>query len=530
MIFGRCKALRRPYSQAALRFLHLKPDSDKIPTIRSMPAPKRAAEAPAPAALLGPARGAAIRLALPRRELHRAWKASAYASAPAPAASARRRSRPRSASASRARASGCSCSRSTPRGAWRARSACGAPGEPARVEPRAPRCGRVQTRGELWAMTLDVKQTFDELIVELAPDEHSREELLSNRIYRELSSAAAGSQEVAAVAKLFELDRERSFDVVVVDTPPSHNALDFLEAPARLTSFLEGRAMDIFTLGAGRGGLAARVCSAVGRRCCSASSHAPPASSSPGDLALLPTALGPARGLARTGRERRRAAPRRGHELSDRHARRSTGPREEAAFLHRSLLDAGLPYGALVVNRVHEGAFAERRARGASRNAGRSVDARLGAGVMRSVTEFEVLASRDSRDACAPLGGARGALALSVPELGEEVDDLRRARAGRRAPASLTRYANRACRSAAADRRRFRRRPASGLGPSRIGARTGAGGAGGARRRAATPPPRPPTTLVAPAAARARLGVSTTARRAGARPRARRDRRRDDRR
>ena len=108
-------------------------------------------------------------------------------------------------------------------------------------------------------MMLDAKRTFDELIERLAPDERTRDEVLSNRIYQQLSGAVAGSQEFTAVAKLYELDRSGRFDVLVLDTPPSRNALDFLDAPDRLTGFLEGRALRVFLAPTG---LAAQV---VGR-------------------------------------------------------------------------------------------------------------------------------------------------------------------------------------------------------------------------------------------------------------------------
>ena len=64
-------------------------------------------------------------------------------------------------------------------------------------------------RGELWALMLDAKRTFDELIEHLAPDAKTRDEVLSNRIYTQLSSAVAGSQEFTAIAKLYDLDAER---------------------------------------------------------------------------------------------------------------------------------------------------------------------------------------------------------------------------------------------------------------------------------------------------------------------------------
>ena len=115
--------------------------------------------------------------------------------------------------------------------------------EPRRVDStRFERFG-VDVQGELWAMMLDPKRTFDELIERLAPDEQRRDEVLANRIYQQISSAVAGSQEFTAVAKLYELDREGGFDMIVLDTPPSRNALDFLDAPSRLTQFFEGRAL-----------------------------------------------------------------------------------------------------------------------------------------------------------------------------------------------------------------------------------------------------------------------------------------------
>jgi anion-transporting ArsA/GET3 family ATPase len=117
-------------------------------------------------------------------------------------------------------------------------------GAPQRVAPeRFADAGLPLGDGELWAMTLDVRSTFDDLIARLAPDARTREQILANRIYRELSGAIAGSQEFSAVAKLDELAREGGFDLLVLDTPPSRNALDFLDAPERLTQFFEGRAL-----------------------------------------------------------------------------------------------------------------------------------------------------------------------------------------------------------------------------------------------------------------------------------------------
>src|SRR4051794_23110895 len=107
--------------------------------------------------------------------------------------------------------------------------------EPRLVDPERFAGHGIAMRGELWAMMLDAKRTFDELVERIAPDAATREDVLANRIYQQLSSAVAGSQEFTAVAKLYELDRSGRFDVLVLDTPPSRNALDFLDAPDRLT-------------------------------------------------------------------------------------------------------------------------------------------------------------------------------------------------------------------------------------------------------------------------------------------------------
>src|SRR3712207_1273533 len=128
--------------------------------------------------------------------------------------------------------------------------------EPRLVDPERFAGHGIEVRGELWAMMLDAKRTFDELIERLAPDDAARDEVLANRIYQELSSAVAGSQEFTAVAKLYDLTQSERFDVIVLDTPPSRNALDFLDAPDRLTNFFEGRALRAFLAPTG---LAARV-------------------------------------------------------------------------------------------------------------------------------------------------------------------------------------------------------------------------------------------------------------------------------
>jgi anion-transporting ArsA/GET3 family ATPase len=95
--------------------------------------------------------------------------------------------------------------------------------------------------GELHALMLDPKGTFDDLVQRYSDSPEQAEDIKVNRIYRNLTGTLSGTQEYMAMEKLFELVEEGGFDLVVVDTPPSRNALDFLDAPRRLTHFLENR-------------------------------------------------------------------------------------------------------------------------------------------------------------------------------------------------------------------------------------------------------------------------------------------------
>ncbi len=95
--------------------------------------------------------------------------------------------------------------------------------------------------GELWAMMLDTKSTFDDLVAKHSADPDQARRILDNRFYRNISSALSGTQEYMAGEKLYELHEEGAFDLVVVDTPPTRHALDFVDASRRLTNFLDHR-------------------------------------------------------------------------------------------------------------------------------------------------------------------------------------------------------------------------------------------------------------------------------------------------
>jgi len=126
-----------------------------------------------------------------------------------------------------------------------------------------PGLGDQAAGGELWAMMLDIKRTFDRLVEQRAPNPEVAQRILSNNVYQQLSGQLAGSQEYMAMEKLFELYASDAYDLIVLDTPPTKHALDFLHAPRRLSTFLEGSVLKWFLLpvrsGASLTGIAARV-------------------------------------------------------------------------------------------------------------------------------------------------------------------------------------------------------------------------------------------------------------------------------
>jgi anion-transporting ArsA/GET3 family ATPase len=101
--------------------------------------------------------------------------------------------------------------------------------------------GRAPAAGRLSALMLDTRATFDALVHKYAHDPEQAERILANRFYRNIAGALSGTQEYMAAEKLYELHAEGGYDLIVVDTPPTRHALDFLDAPARLTRLLDNR-------------------------------------------------------------------------------------------------------------------------------------------------------------------------------------------------------------------------------------------------------------------------------------------------
>jgi anion-transporting ArsA/GET3 family ATPase len=292
--------------------------------------------------------------------------------------------------------------------------------EPARVDLTALAAAGIDADGELWAMRVDPKRTLDDLVARLASDERARSEILANRIYRELSSAVAGAQELSAIAKLYELRHERDFDVVVLDTPPAPNAVDFLRAPRRLLGFLEGRALKVFLT---PGGLVARV---FGRSTSIAFGIF--ARISGVDLfAELSTFFRSLGGVIDGFSQRARAVA---ALLSDAGTTfvivttPEAGPARQALLLARELSAKRMRRGAIVFNRVHESGLQGHTTAEIRATLEPLAGARLAKRATDNLADFDALATRDREtieDVLAQLGGDA---ARCVPHFSEDVRDL----------------------------------------------------------------------------------------------------------
>jgi anion-transporting ArsA/GET3 family ATPase len=129
--------------------------------------------------------------------------------------------------------------------------------EPRRLPPALLARLGVPPEGELSALMLDMKSTFDDLVARFARSDAERERILRNPLYQHVSDALAGSAEYSAMEKVYQLSESKDLDLIVVDTPPAQHAIDFLEAPERLLEFLESPVVRLLlhpALAAGRTG------------------------------------------------------------------------------------------------------------------------------------------------------------------------------------------------------------------------------------------------------------------------------------
>lgn len=292
--------------------------------------------------------------------------------------------------------------------------------EASRVDPALLKKNGVNGDGELWAMMLDAKETFDALVARHAEDAEARDRVLNNRIYQQISGALAGSQEYMAMEKLFEIHQEQRYDLLVLDTPPSRNALDFLDAPRRLTQFIEGRSLQFFIRPTGFGmrilGHGTSVVFSVLKRVTGLDLIE--------DLSEFFTAMS---GMIGGFRER---AQRVSELLADQRTSflvvcgPAGEPIEEAVYFHRKLVEAEMPFGGVIVNKVHT---AGAPASASDLHAG--LDAALGGGelsarVAANYEDYVALAERDAANIERLARELRSQTVLQVPYLTEDVHDL----------------------------------------------------------------------------------------------------------
>jgi anion-transporting ArsA/GET3 family ATPase len=110
-----------------------------------------------------------------------------------------------------------------------------------RVPDSAFAAAGVEPRGELWAAMLDTKQSWDDLVNRHAPDAKTREAILTNSLYQNISGRFVQSHDYIAMERLYEIHSSGAYDLIVVDTPPTRNAIDFLEAPDRMAEFFSSK-------------------------------------------------------------------------------------------------------------------------------------------------------------------------------------------------------------------------------------------------------------------------------------------------
>jgi anion-transporting ArsA/GET3 family ATPase len=228
-------------------------------------------------------------------------------------------------------------------------------GEPTPIDLGALKEG-VAPGGALWALMLDARRTFDALILSVAPDRALAERILANGVYRAMADALAGSQDYMASEKLHDLLRDPRFDLVVIDTPPVENALDFLESPGRVVRFLDEKVVGWFVPGPSPAGLFAGLAKrlvAGPARVVQALLEAVFGTEFVADFTEFMTLF---QALFRGFRDRHAAVA---GDLRDARTRFVvvTAPTAAsvrvASFFHRALAERALPYAGTVVNQLH---------------------------------------------------------------------------------------------------------------------------------------------------------------------------------
>ncbi len=301
------------------------------------------------------------------------------------------------------------------------------------IDPERFAAHGIEMKGELWAMMLDAKRTFDDLVERHAPDEETRDRILQNRIYKEISNAMAGSQEYMAMEKLYELHQEARYDLLVLDTPPTRHALDFIDAPERMSRFIEGRSLQFF-LKPGRLGM--RVVGRSGGVLFGALKRITGIDLLQ-DLSDFFQSFGDmAQGFSERAQRVKELLGQRGTTFL-----LVTAPQrdaiDEGVFFWRRLKEARLPFGGVVVNKVHRDFLAVNGAGGqhqatdpveddlpAALEGFLDGDRDLAARVYENFERYQALAARDRENLAALTKRLDDDCIVCVPYFDEDVHDI----------------------------------------------------------------------------------------------------------
>ena len=272
--------------------------------------------------------------------------------------------------------------------------------------------------GRLFAMMLDTKRTFDRLIEKYASSPQAREAILNNQLYQHMSNMIAGSQEYMAMEKLYEIYQEGDFDLLVLDTPPTRHALDFLEAPQRMVNITENSLLKWFLKPGFFAGTGLRVLGRGAEKILSVFDRL----AGFGFLHELSEMVSLISSLLGGFHDRARSV----YELLRKNfvgfllvTSPSSVSIQDALYFHQKIKEYGLPFMGFVINRIHEpgSPLKEEELTPLSPS--------LREKVLQQLRNYEQLALRDQRAiALLKKMGGKNVLYASVPLFGADVHDL----------------------------------------------------------------------------------------------------------
>ncbi|PXY34324.1 ATPase [Prauserella sp. PE36] len=292
--------------------------------------------------------------------------------------------------------------------------------------PRKVSVAGFEPKGELWAMMLDMRRTFDDMVRRHAGPERS-EQLLANRFYQTISTSFSGTQEYMAMEKLGQLAAAGDWELIIVDTPPSRSALDFLDAPTRLSAALDGRMIRLLTGPAKAGGWGLRKVVSAGfsmfAKAVSTILGGQLLADASAFMQAFDTTFGGFRERARKTAELLRS---KGTAFLVVAAPEPDALREASYFVER-LSEESMPLAGLVANRTHPvladlSAIDALAAADALDRGGKS--APLAAAVLRLHADRVALAEREKRLLARFTRAHPGVSVVRVPALPSDVHDL----------------------------------------------------------------------------------------------------------